>query len=214
MYNLSLLFIQNESCNFLKHINNDYETALFLCIKNGYWDLVEEIINRKYYDVNNITKDNNCLLFYIITNKNEKLGLKIINDNKNIINVNFINNENNTLLHLSISNGLIKLSLKILEIININTINKLNSFNDNILLLAIHLEYWDIINEIIKKDNINLNHINNNGDNALLLLCNLKKWNFVEILLKNPRIDKYYKNKISPYEIIKNYNMKKLLNYF
>ena len=55
-----------------------------------------------------------------------------------------------------------KLAIKIIEKINVEIINKTNSFNDNVLLLAINLEYWDIVAKLIEKKNINLNHINNN----------------------------------------------------
>ena len=98
MYNLSTLLIKKCSTSFLKYINNNNDTALFLCISNGYWDLVEEIINKKCYDVNNMNKSNNCLLIYIINYGDEELALKIFNDNKDIINVNIINNDNNSLL--------------------------------------------------------------------------------------------------------------------
>jgi len=214
MYNLSTLLIKKGSASFLKHINNNKDTALFLCITNGYWDLVEDIINKKYYDVNNLNISNNCLLIYIINNGNEELALKVFNNNKDIINVNIINNDNDSLLLLAVVNGMKKLAIKIIEKINVEFINKPNSFNDTVLLLAIHFEYWDIVANLIEKKNINLNHINNNGDNALLLIINSRQWDLVEKLLNNPYIDKYHKNKITAFEMLSGSNEIHLLKYF
>jgi len=214
MYNLSKLLIKKSSVKFLKHKNNNNDTALFLCISNGYWDLVEEIINNKCYDVNNMNISNNCLLVYIINYGDEELALKIFNDNKDIINVNIINNDMDSLLLLSVVNGMKKLATQIIEKINVEIINKPNSFNDTVLLLAINLEYWDIIAKLIEKKDINLNHINNNGDNALLLLINSKQWDLVEKILNNPYIDKYHKNRTTAFEMLNGLNEIHLLKYF
>ncbi len=214
MYNLSTLLIKKSSVKFLKQVNNNNDTALFLSISNGYWDLVEEIINKKCYDVNNINKSNNCLLIYIINYGDEELALKIFNDNKDIINVNIINNDNDNLLLLSVVNGMKKLATKIIEKINVEIINKPNSFNDTVLLLAIHLEYWDIVAKLIEKKDINLNHINNNGDNSLLLLINSRQWELVEKLLNNPNINKYHKNRTTAFEMLNGLNEIHLLKYF
>ena len=161
-----------------------------------------------------MNKSNNCLLIYIINYGDEELALKVFNDNKDIINVNIINNDKDSLLLLSVVNGMKKLAIKMIEKINVEIINKPNSFNDTVLLLAINLEYWDIIAKLIEKKDINLNHINNNGDNALLLLINSRQWDLVEKLLNNPHIDKYHKNKTTAFEMLNGLNEINLLKYF
>ena len=214
MYELSKILIENGSEQILKHINNDKNNALFLCITNGFWDLVEDLIYKKCYDVNSTNISNDCLLIFIINTKNEKLALKIFDDNKDIIDVNIINKQKDSLLLLSIVNEMQELALKIIEKIDIEYINQPNLFNDTVLLLAINLEYWDIVHALIKKNNININHINKHGDNALLLLINLEQWDLVEKILNKPNIDKYYKNNFTALEVLTNLNIVHLLKYF
>jgi hypothetical protein len=83
-----------------------------------------------------------------------------------------------------------------------------------VLLLAINLQYWDIVAKLIEKKDINLNHINNNGDNSLLLLINSRQWELVEKLLNNPNINKYHKNRTTAFEMLTCSNKTNLLKYF
>ena len=170
MFSLSYLLVKYGSENFIKHINQNFDNALFLAMNKGQWHLVYEIVNKKYYDINMQNTEGDTTLLLAINYGIEELCLKMFDDNEDIIDVNIINNDGNTLLICAIVCGMKELAKKILKKIDIHNLNFQNKYNDNALMICINLQYYDIIDKILDKKNAEVHIENQYGDTPLILL--------------------------------------------
>lgn len=170
MFSLSYLLVKYGSENFVKHINKNFDSALFLAMNKGEWHLVYEIINKKYYDINMQNTEGDTTLLLSINFGIEELCLKMFDDNIDIIDVNVINNDGNTLLICALICGMKELSIRILKKIDIHNLNFKNKYNDNALMICINLQYYDIIDKILNIKNAEVHVVNQYGDTPLILL--------------------------------------------
>ena len=214
MHKLSKLLIENGSEKFIRHTNNNKDCALFLCISNEYYDLVKMIINKKYYDINQKNSKGDNLIYFLINLRDEKIALEVLYTNISNFDFNLLDSEQNSLLILSIINGMENLSIGLLNVLEQETINKVNVHGDNALILSISNELWKLTEKLIQKNGVDINFINRNNNNSMLLLINSKQWNLVEMLLQNPLVDKNHRNRLNAYEILKEWNVNTLLHYF
>ena len=139
-------------------------------MNKGQWHLVYEIVNKKYYDINVQNTEGDTTLLLAINYGIEELCLKMFDDNEDIIDVNIINNDGNTLLICAIVCGMKELAKRILSKINIHNLNFKNKYNDNALMISINLDYYDIIDVILDKKNVETHLVNQYGDTPLILL--------------------------------------------
>ena len=184
LYSLSYLLIKYGSKEFVKHTNQNFDNALFLCMNKGQWHLVHEIIEKKYYDINTQNIEGDTTLFLSINFGVEELCLKMFDDNEDDIDVNVINNDGNTLLMCAVICGMRKLSEKILKKINIHNLNFQNKHLDNILMICINLKYFELVDKILDFEDIDINIINKYGDTPLILLLNEGKIELCKKILK------------------------------
>ena len=185
MFSLSYLLVKYGSENFIKHINKNYDTALFLAMNKGQWHLVYEIIDKKYYDINVQNTEGDTTLLYAINYGVEELCLKMFDDNEDIIDVNTINNDGNTLLMCAIICGMRELAIKILSKINIHNLNFQNKYFDNALMICVNLKYFDVIDKILDHKECDVHLINKYGDTPLILLLNDNQIHLCNKLLCN-----------------------------
>ncbi len=183
MYSLSYLLVKYGSENFVKHINKNYDNALFLAMNKGQWHLVYEIIDKKYYDINVQNTEGDTTLFFAINYGVEDLCLKMFDDNVEDIDVNMINNDGNTLLMCAIICGMRELSRKILTKISVHNLNFQNKHFDNALMICTNLKYFDIIDKILDHKEADVHIINKYGDTPLILLLNDKQVHLCNKLL-------------------------------
>ena len=172
MFSLSYKLVKVGSENFIKHINKNYDTALFLAMNKGQWQIVHEIVESKMYDINVQNTEGDTTLFLAINYGVEDLCLKMFEDNRDIIDVNVINNDGNTLLMCAIICGMRELSKKIIEKISIHNLNFQNKHLDNALMICINLKYYDVVDKILDFEEADVHLINKYGDTPLILLLN------------------------------------------
>ena len=185
MFSLSYQLVRLGSVNFVKHINKNFDTALFLAMNKGQWQIVYEIIDKKYYDINVQNSEGDTALFLAINYGVEDLCLKMFEDNIDIIDVDMINNDGNTLLMCAIMCGMRELSKKIIEKISIHNLNFQNRYQDNALMICINLKYYDVVDKILDFDEADVHVVNKYGDTPLILLLNDNQIHLSNKLLNN-----------------------------
>ena len=96
--------------------------------------------------------------------------------------------EGDNLLMYSMMNNLTHTSNDILKKINRNVLNQVNKHHDNALFIAIGKGRFDLADNIISREDSDINHIKN-GNNIIMLLINLSRWDLVEKLLRRGDLD-------------------------
>ena len=134
--------------------------------------------------------------------KGEEYKKTIISMEKNIIELrglkysleveleNFGNNEEGeNLLMYAIMNDLRETSIEILRRMDSKILSSVNIYNDNVLFIATSKNRFEIVDEILYRDDVDINHIKD-GKNILVILIGLDKWNLVERILRREDLDK------------------------
>jgi ankyrin repeat protein len=96
-----------------------------------------------------------------------------------------VNNDGSTLLMCAVICGMKKLAERILKKINIHNLNFQNKHFDNILMICISLQYFELVDIILDFEEIDVNIINKYGDTPLILLLNFQKFDLVKKILDN-----------------------------
>ena len=214
MFSLAYIFIKYGNKQYIEYNNKENKNALTYIFEKKEYYLALEIFEKKCYHINK-KLNNKHLLFWTIDTQIEKLSLKILNDNLDIIDFN-IYHENDSILHYALKNNMKQLSLKIIQNLDIEMMNYKNNKSDNALFICIHLEYYDLIDKILDFEDLDINSINQYGDSALILLIHKKQYQLSERLLQNKAIDKYHStlNGIQAIDIINENNIDSLKKYF
>jgi len=163
----------------IDYINNIGKTILFDAIYNGYFEIMEELINYDYIGISIVDlfdKDDNTSLFYFVD-----LISKIKNENKK--NENDDNRDNNK-----------KIIEKYYRTIDLyfekfTHHNKKNKNGLCVLHYAIYKDVEYISNKLIRSNNQNVNIMNDYGETPLHIACNYSRINTVIELLKNSKIE-------------------------
>ena len=97
--------------------------------------------------------------------------------------------EGDNLLMYAIMNDLRETSIEILRRMDSKILSSLNIYNDNVLFIASSKNRFEIVDEILNRDDVDINHIKD-GKNILVILIELDKWNLVERVLRRVDLDK------------------------
>jgi len=214
MFSLAYIFIKYANKQYIEYNNQENKNALTYIFEKKEYYLALEIFEKKCYHINK-KLNNKHLLFWTIDTQIEKLALKILNDNLDIIDLN-IYHENDSILHYALIQNMKQLSLKLIQNLDTEIINYKNNKSDNALFICIHLEYYDLIDKLLEFEDLDINAINQYGDSALILLIHKKQYKLSERLLQNKEIDKYHNtsNGSQAIDIINENNVDSLKKYF
>ena len=97
--------------------------------------------------------------------------------------------EGENLLMYAIMNDLRETSIEILRRMDSKILSSVNIYNDNVLFIASSKNRFEIVDEILYRDDVDINHIKD-GKNILVILIGLDKWNLVEKVLRRVDLDK------------------------
>lgn len=97
--------------------------------------------------------------------------------------------EGDNLLMYAIMNDLRETSIEILRRMDSKILSSVNIYNDNVLFIASSKNRFEIVDEILNRDDVDINHIKD-GKNILVILIELDKWNLVERVLRRVDLDK------------------------
>jgi len=193
---------------------NTGESALHIACNLNLYDIVELLIKNKI-NVNKQDYEHNFTAFHYAVNINNKNIIMILL--KNNAGVNIQDAYGNTIIHYCI----IEKNLEILELIIMNTINKINYNLWNIEgKIPLHLLFDDIPDRVNDFLNILLPHSNLNiqenitGNSNLHNLCKFDIWPSYEDILKTNKIDIFICNKAEqrPVDYVKKEKLDKFIN--
>ena len=219
MYDLSELLIDIGSRDFISHINNNKDSALFVCMSKNYWALAIKILNKKYYYPNELNGEGDSILNYIINFGRDDLALKVLRDNN--INVNLLftckdklfkaNKNLNRLRKMEVEYknnkeieeeriNDVKNDIKGLEELKLSLEEDLKMIGnrseaDTLLMLAYINDMKKTCLELLKKmDSKVINQVNKYNDNILFLAISKDDFDFIEILISRKDINVNHMN--------------------